>query len=107
VRPILALVAAAIAAAFGAQVLGEYQLTLLTGIAAGVGVGFLLAELVLALGRRRGVVQAAVAAVLAAGCVWWAAWIDSGEGLQPIRGTAWLAVVLAAATTAARLRPTS
>jgi hypothetical protein len=43
VRPILALAAAALVAAFGAQVLGEYQLTLLTGLAAGVGVGFLLA----------------------------------------------------------------
>jgi hypothetical protein len=60
---------------------------------------------VLALGRRRGALPALVTAALAAGCVWWAAWIDSGEGLQPIRGTAWLAVGLAALTAAARLRP--
>src|SRR4051794_18367094 len=89
VRPILALVAAAAAAAFGAQVLGEYQLTLVTAVAAGLAVGALLAELVLVVGRRRGLLAAAATGALAGGCVWWAAWIDSGEGLQPIRTTAW------------------
>lgn len=104
-RPILALVAAALVAAFGAQVLGEYQLTLLTAVAAGVGAGLLLAELVLAIGRTRAWPHALVTAGLAAGCVLWAAWIDSGEGLEPIRGTAWVAVALAAGSALLRLRP--
>ena len=106
VRPILALVVTALVAAFGALVLGEYQLTLLTAVAAGVGMGVLLGELMLAVGRRRGWLPAIAAAVVAGAAILWAAWIDSGEGLDPIRGTAWLGVGLAGLSAGGRLRPT-
>lgn len=104
-RPILALVAAAGVAAVSALLLGEYQMTLLTAIAAGIGVGLVVSEVGLMVGRRRGPVPLLAAAVLAGGSILWAAWIDSGEGLEPIRATAWVGVGLAALTAGIRLRP--
>ncbi|MBW8825037.1 MAG: hypothetical protein JF603_01615 [Acidobacteria bacterium] len=106
-RAILALVAVTGAAALSALILGEYQLTLFTAVAAGVGVGLALGEIALAVGRQRGAAPAAAVAVLAAASIVWAAWIDSGRGLEPIRGTAWVGVALAAVTAGARLRPVS
>ena len=104
-RRTLALVAAAAAAAFAALILGEYQLTLLTSIAAGVVVGFLVAETFLLAAEWRGIVPAVIAGVLAAGSILWAAWISSGNGLAPMRATAWVGVVLALLVGAGRLIP--
>ena len=104
-RRTLALVAAAAVASLTALILGEYELTLATAAAAGLVVGFGLPEVLLGIARWRGLVPAALGAVLAGGSLLWAGWIGAGEGLAPIRSTAWVGVVLAAALAAVRLRP--
>jgi hypothetical protein len=105
VRRTLALVAAALAAALTALILGEYELTLATATAAGLVVGAGLPEIVLGVARWRGSVPAAVGAGLAGGSLAWAGWISSGRGVAPMRGTVWVGVALAAVLAAARLRP--
>lgn len=104
-RLILALMAATAVGSVAALILGEYEMTLFTGLASGIGVGAVLAETVLAVGRRRTLVTMGAAVTLAAGSMLWASWIDAGRGVEPIRATAWLGVALAAATAAVRLRP--
>ena len=104
-RRTLALVGAGACAALAALILGEYELTLWTAIAAGVIVGFLVAEVVLIASNWRGPLPAAVSGVLAGGSILWAAWISSGRGLAPLRATAWAGVVLAAAVSGFRLLP--
>ena len=104
-RRTLALVAAVAAAGFAALILGEYELTLLTSIAAGVIVGFLVAEAFLLAADWRGLVPGVIAGLLAGGSILWAAWISSGNGLAPIRETAWVGVVLALLVGAGRLVP--
>ena len=106
-RRTLALGAAALVAVVAALILGEYQLTLWTGTAAGLVVGFLVSELVLGIGRWRGIVPAAAAAVLGGGALVWAGWIEAGRGVAPIRSTVWVAVGLAAVLAGVRLRPTA
>jgi hypothetical protein len=105
VRRPLALLAAAVAAALTALILGEYELTFGTAAAAGLVIGFGLPEIVLGIARWRGVLPAAVGAVLAGGSLVWAGWIGAGEGLAPIRSTVWVGVVLAVGLAAFRLRP--
>jgi hypothetical protein len=105
VRRTLALLAAAVVAVLTALLLGEYVLTAGTAVAAGLVVGFLLAETVLGIARWRGVVPATVGAVLAGGSLAWAGWIEAGRGVAPIRSTVWLGVAIAAVLTAVRLRP--
>ena len=92
-------------AALAALILGEYELTLWTGAAAGLVVGFVVSELVLGIGRWRGIVPAAVAAVLGGGALVWAGWIEAGHGVAPIRSTVWIGVGIAVVLAAARLRP--
>jgi hypothetical protein len=101
----LALAAAVAAATLTALILGEYELTLGTAIAAGLVVGFGLPEIVLGVARWRGLIPAGIGAVLAGGSLLWAGWIGAGEGLAPIRSTVWAGVALAAALAALRLRP--
>ena len=101
----LALAAATGGAIVIALVMGEYQLTLGTAVAAGLIVGFLLAEIVLSVARWRGVVPAVATALLAGGSLVWAAWIETGRGVAPMPEEGWLAAVLAAAVAALRLRP--
>jgi hypothetical protein len=106
VRRTLALGAAAVVAALAALIMGEYELTLPTAAATGLVLGFGLPEIVLGVARWRGSVPAATGAALAGGSVLWAAWIGAGEGLAPIRTTAWAGVAIGAALAAWRLRPT-
>ena len=53
-------------------------------------------------GRARSLVLAAIAAVLAFGGIAWAGWIDSSEGVEPVKGLVWVAAGLAAVAAAAR-----
>jgi len=103
----LALAAATGGAIVVALVMGEYQLTLGTALAAGLIVGFLLAEIVLTVARWRGILPAVATAALAGGSLLWAAWIETGRGVAPIPTEAWFAVALAAIVAAVRLRPRS
>ena len=104
-RRTLALVAVAAVSAFTAVVMGEYVLTLWTAVAAGLILGFLLAEVVLAIARWRAVVPALVTAACGGLSLVWAAWIESGRGVAPFRATAWVGVGLAALVAGGRLWP--
>lgn len=104
-RRTLALLAAGASGALAALILGEYELTLWTSIAAGVIVGFLIAEIMLLTAAWRGFVPAAVAAFVSGGSILWAAWISAGRGLAPLRATAWAGVALAVIVAGGRLVP--
>lgn len=101
-RPVLALALAAVLALLAAYVLGEYELTPVTALIAGVVVGFGLAEVVLVVGRRAGLVVAVAVAALAAACLLWAGWLDTDRGVERYRATAWLAAGVAAAVAGVR-----
>jgi ABC-type enterobactin transport system permease subunit len=107
VRPTLALLTAVLAAVLTAYVLGEYELTPVVSLVAGLVVGFGMGELLVSVGRWRGLVPAALAAVLAAAAVLWAGWIDSGEGVEPYPTPAYLGAAVGAVTAAVRTRPRS
>ena len=95
--------AAAAVASLTALILGEYELTLGTSVAAGLVVGLGLPEVVLGIARWRGPVPAAAGALLGGGSLLWAGWISSGRGVAPFRATAWIGVALAAVLCGARL----
>jgi hypothetical protein len=100
-RPALAIVAGAVAAALGAVILGEYQLTGLTGVIAGALFGLAIAELVLTVAGsnwsgRENVGLVAVALLTAAGLVW-ACWISAGHLWRYVPKGAWTGVVVGAA----------
>ena len=96
-RRLLALVAGAATAAAGAVILGEYELTGLTPVVAGLLFGVIVAEVVTVAGRRHDPVTAAVCAAAAAGGMVWGAWISSGEDWDYVPGGVWVGVALAAA----------
>jgi hypothetical protein len=82
-RLALALVAGVATAALGAVVLGEYQLTGITGVIAGALFGLAVAEMVLtasgpSLSRGLDAAMVVTAAATAAGLVW-AGWISAGH----------------------------
>ena len=100
-RPVLALVAGAVAAALGAVILGEYPLTGVTGVIAGALFGLAIGEIVLSAGgvswrSRQAIGMAGVAALSAAGLVW-AAWISAGHLWRYVANGAWAGVVVGAA----------
>ena len=100
-RPALALVAGAATAAFGAVVLGEYQLAGITGIIAGALFGLAVAEVVLTVGgpglaNILTIAMAAVAAFAAAGLVW-SAWISAGHDWSYVPTGGWIGVAVGAA----------
>ena len=104
-RP-LSLLAGASVAALGALILGEYEFVGWFPWVAGVLFGLVVAEVVVTIGAWRGTVPALASAVLGAGGLAWAAWITTGEGIEPWPATAWLAMALAAAAAVARSRGT-
>jgi hypothetical protein len=100
-RPVLALVVGAATAAFGAVILGEYQLAGITGLIAGALFGLAVAEVVLTVGgpgllRIESVAMGAAAAFTAAGLVW-AAWISAGHDWGYVPNGGWIGVVVGAA----------
>lgn len=96
-RRILALAAAAAVAAAGGLILGEYALTGLTPVVAGLLFGLVVAEVAVVAGKGRDTVTAAAAAAFAAAGMVWAAWISSGRDWDYVPGVAWVGVALAAA----------
>lgn len=97
-RTPLALICAAGAAALGALILGEYEFTGVLPYVAGPLFGLAIGEVVAGIGRTRAGVAGAGAGALAFGGIAWAGWIDSSQGLEPVRGAVWVAAALAAAT---------
>jgi hypothetical protein len=90
----VALIVAAAAAAFGALVLGEYELVGLTPYVSGVLYGLAVAEVALTIGRDGGRLPAALCGVLTAGGMAWGAWISSGQGVAPVPLGAWVGAAL-------------
>lgn len=103
-RAPLGLLCAAAAAALGALILGEYEFSGTLPFVAGPLFGLVIGEVVVGVGRTRAVVAGLLAAALAFGGIAWAGWIDSTQGVEPVKGLVWVAAGLAAA--AALLRTT-
>jgi hypothetical protein len=103
-RPLLGVLCAAASAALGALILGEYEFTGSLPFIAGPLFGLVIGEVVVGVGRTRAVIYGLSAGALAFGGIAWAGWIDSSQGVEPVKGLAWVAAGLAAA--AALLRTT-
>lgn len=103
VRATAGLVVAAVVAALGGLILGEYQFEGWLPVVAGVLFGLVVAEVAVGVGRRRTWPVGAACGLLAAGGLLWAGWISAGEGLGPIPGGAWLAAGIALGASTARV----
>lgn len=94
----VALLAGAAVAYLGAVVLGEYAMTLGTGVAAGVVVPLLVDEVVATAGRARGRAWPHLAAgVLGGAGVAVGVWFTTGRGLEPWPAAGTVAVAVAVA----------
>ena len=83
VRRIVALVVALVVAVLGAGIFGEYEFSgIAVPVGAGVSLGYAVAAMLGSIGRWRGRVPAAVAAVLVGSSLLAAGWIDSDEGVE-------------------------
>ena len=106
----LARLAAAVTAAVAsgtaaALILGEYEFTGATPFLAAAVVGLVLAEVVLAVARRRVLVLTGAASLSAGGAILWAGYITTGSGVAAYPGVAWPAAALAAAAAGLRTWP--
>src|SRR5438067_7652677 len=103
-RPALALIAAAALAAFGGLILGEYQLTGLTGVIAGALFGLAIAEFLLAAGGRAlhsAAAAPAAAAVFSVGGLAWAAWRSASlNQWSEVPAGAWMGIAAGAVAAA-------
>src|SRR5687768_18420451 len=95
-RAVVGLLLAAVAAALGALILGEYEFAGTLPWVAGPLFGLVIGEVVAGVGRSRHVAVAAVAAALSFGGIAWAGWIDSTQGIEPVKRLVWLSASLAA-----------
>jgi hypothetical protein len=102
-RAISGLVLAAAAAALGAQILGEYEFDGGLPWIAGPLFGLVIAEVAVSVGRSRRPAVAAVVAGLSFAGVAWAGWIDSTQGVEPVKPLVWVAAALAAVSGFARI----
>lgn len=93
-RLLLAVAVGAVLATVGALIVGEYELKGVTPIIAGVLFGFVLAEVITSVARRRDAAVVALSAALAGAGLVWAAWISSGEDWSFVPGIAWVGVAL-------------
>jgi hypothetical protein len=109
-RALLGLLLGAATAALGALMLGEYEFQGSLPFLAGPLFGLLIGEIVVTVSRSRSLLLGLGAALEAAAGIVWAGWIDSSEGVEPVKGLVWVAAGLAAAcalvrTTGLRSRP--
>ncbi|HEX3426945.1 MAG TPA: hypothetical protein VHT30_12490 [Acidimicrobiales bacterium] len=84
------------AAALGGWILGEYPFTGVMPYLTGVLFALVVAEIMLSISRRSGVVVAIPACIATAGGIFLAVWIQSTEGLVPIPIGGWVAIALGA-----------
>ncbi|MBA3654836.1 MAG: hypothetical protein H0W70_11675 [Actinobacteria bacterium] len=107
-RLALALLGGAVTAAFGAVILGEYQLAGFTGAIAGALFGLAVAEVVLSAGgpavRARQTAPMIAAAVFTAAGLAWAGWISAGHLWGEVPPALWLGIVIGAPLSAWWLR---
>lgn len=103
-RPPLGIACGAVVAVFGALILGEYEFTGSFPYVAGPLFGILIGEVVVGVGQSRTPTVSGFTAVLAAAGVAWAGWIDSTQGVEPVRRLVWVAAALAALAAVLRTR---
>jgi hypothetical protein len=96
VRTLVGIVVGALVAAFGALVLGEYEFTGVLPYVAGPLFCLAVGEVVVAVGATRASAAAVASSGLAFAGVVWAGWIDSSEGVEPLKTLVWVAAALAA-----------
>jgi hypothetical protein len=94
-RRILGLTAAAVVAALGALVLGEYAFDGVAVVFSGALLGLFVAEAAAAAGERSRPLAVASGALTALGLVW-AGWISTGHRLGAVPGLGWAAVAVGA-----------
>lgn len=101
-RGVLGVGCGAAVSVLGALILGEYEFTGALPFVAGPLFGLVVGEVVVGVGRVRSVLVAVAAGAIAFGGIAWAGWIDSSEGVEPVKGLVWAAAALAAAVAALR-----
>lgn len=104
-RAVLGLVCGAAVAALGALILGEYEFTGALPLVAGPLFGLVVGEVVVGVGRARALAVAILAGGIAFGGVAWAGWIDSSEGIEPVKGMVWVSAALALVVALVRTLP--
>lgn len=105
VRTVGGVVCGALVAAAGAVILGEYEFSGALPFVAGLLFGYVVAEVVASVGKVRTWLAAVVTAALSFGGIVWAGWIDSSEGLEPMKALVWVSAALAAAVALVRVAP--
>jgi len=95
-RPILGVLCGVLVAVLGALILGEYEFTGSLPFFAGLLFGLAVGEVVVAVGRSRALAVAVAAAVTSFAGLVWAGWIDSSEGVEPVKALVWVAAGLGA-----------
>ena len=91
------------ASALGALILGEYEVSGYLPFVAGPLFGLMIGEIVVGVGRARTLPVAAISAAAAFAGIAWAGWIDSSEGVEPVKVLVWVAAPLAAAAALLRI----
>lgn len=99
------LAAAVFVSILGALIMGEYEFQGTMPFVAGPVFGLLVAEVILAVVRRKDLGLAITGACVAGLGMVWAAWIDSNQGVEPYPALGWVAAALALAVALARLAP--
>lgn len=89
-----AVVVAAVVAAIGAVILGEYELNGARPLYAGAIFGLAVGEVLATLVRRADRYLLGASALLAEAGMVWATWISTGRDLGLASGTAWAGVVI-------------
>lgn len=87
---------AAAVAALGALMLGEYEFTGAMPYLVGPLFGLAIGEVVASVGKTRSAIAAAVGAAICFGGIVWTGWIDSSEGVEPLRVAVWPSAAAAA-----------
>jgi len=95
-RPVLAIGSAALVAGLGALILGEYEFEGSLPFLAGPLFGLVVGEVLVSIARSRALWLGLVGGAVAAAGVAWAGWIDSSQGVEPVKALVWVAAALAA-----------
>ena len=98
-RVIFGCIVAALVAALGGLIMGEYFLSGLMAIVAGVLFGLAVGEAAIAVGKSSGWVLVGVTAAAAFLGFTWSGWIEAGRSFD-IAATRWLGSLLAGASAA-------
>ncbi len=99
----LGVLCAALAGALGAFILGEYEFTGLLPFVAGPLFGLVIGEVLVGVGQARSWGIALVGATIGFTGIAWAGWIDSSQGVEPVKALVWVAAACAAAAAALRV----